>query len=197
MTVWQHIYCMLSRISSRCFKLHCKTNQILSNAGDWYSFTRSVYNEYFHTCTISMRSKCPLFLLDACKSLSGTLNPQGHGTHRDQCSPTRTHNTWTVVCYIPGNERLLSHSCVLETFGCTDPPWACWIKLSFDAQWLDLNETFTWCKRSLSWPDTRMWPVSPLVDSSSIGCLKSVMSLKVQRKSTTLSFSFLIGATCM
>lgn len=33
--------------------------------------------------------------------------------------------------------------------------------------------------------------------SSSIGCLKTVISLNVQRKRTTLSFSFLIGATCM
>lgn len=38
---------------------------------------------------------------------------------------------------------------------------------------------------------------SPLVASSSMGCLKRVMSLKVQRKRTTLSFSFLIGAICM
>lgn len=38
---------------------------------------------------------------------------------------------------------------------------------------------------------------SPFVVSSSMGCLKSVMSLKVQRKRTTLSFSFLMGATCM
>lgn len=39
--------------------------------------------------------------------------------------------------------------------------------------------------------------VLPLVVSSSMGCLKTVMSLKVQRNRTTLSFSFLIGATCM
>lgn len=30
-----------------------------------------------------------------------------------------------------------------------------------------------------------------------MGCLKRVMSLKVQRNRTTLSFSFLMGATCM
>ena len=36
----------------------------------------------------------------------------------------------------------------------------------------------------------------PLDPSSSIGCFKAVMSLNVQRKSTTCSFSFLIGAMC-
>lgn len=39
-----------------------------------------------------------------------------------------------------------------------------------------------------------LWTRPPLEDSSSIGCLKAVMSLKVQRKRTTLSCSFLIGA---
>lgn len=34
----------------------------------------------------------------------------------------------------------------------------------------------------------------PLHESSSIGCLKAVMSLKVQRNKTTLSCSFRIGA---
>lgn len=38
---------------------------------------------------------------------------------------------------------------------------------------------------------------SPFVVSSSMGCLKRVMSLNVQRNRTTLSFSFLMGATCM
>lgn len=42
-----------------------------------------------------------------------------------------------------------------------------------------------------------VWKHPPLVVSSSMGCLKRVMSLKVQRNSTTLSFSFLMGATCM
>lgn len=58
----------------------------------------------------------------------------------------------------------------------------------------EILNTLRWKPFSLA---TRIWTVSPRVDSSSIGCLKSVMSLKVQRKSTTLSFSFLIGATCM
>ena len=35
---------------------------------------------------------------------------------------------------------------------------------------------------------------APFEESSSIGCLKAVMSLKVQRNRTTLSCSFLIGA---
>ena len=37
-------------------------------------------------------------------------------------------------------------------------------------------------------------PHPPFEESSSIGCLKAVMSLKVQRNRTTLSCSFLIGA---
>lgn len=41
---------------------------------------------------------------------------------------------------------------------------------------------------------THLWTRLPLEDSSSIGCLKAVMSLKVHRNRTTLSCSFLIGA---
>ena len=37
---------------------------------------------------------------------------------------------------------------------------------------------------------------SPRPLSSSIGCLRAVMSLNVHRKRTTASFSFLMGATC-
>ena len=39
-----------------------------------------------------------------------------------------------------------------------------------------------------------VWSHPPFEESSSIGCLKAVMSLKVQRNNTTLSCSFLIGA---
>lgn len=38
---------------------------------------------------------------------------------------------------------------------------------------------------------------SPLADSSSIGCLKAVMSMNVHKKSTTTSFSFVTGDICM
>lgn len=36
----------------------------------------------------------------------------------------------------------------------------------------------------------------PLESSASMGCLSGVMSLKVHRNSTTMSFSFLMGAMC-
>lgn len=137
-------------------------------------------------------------------SLTGTLNPLGHGTAqtRGQCSLTHTHNTWTVVCYIPENVCWVAAARVQFSFSNTG-----WTLVTHSLEGRQWQKYQKWIKGSLSRrrcaersqlvSNTEIWTDSPLVASSSIGCLKSVMSLKVQRKSTTLSFSFLIGATCM
>lgn len=59
---------------------------------------------------IQSPSPCGLSVLCFC-----LMYVVAHLIPRDQCcSLTRTHSTWTVVCYIPGNKRPLSliYSCV-------------------------------------------------------------------------------------
>lgn len=110
------------------------------------------------------------------ESLGSVLaaRPRGRGaaqTRRDQCPLTRVNITCTCVC---------------RTYRETS------VELHAAARHPALLKA-----RLCAGPGLDLGSDSPLAASSSMGCLKRVMSLKVQRKRTTLSFSFLIGAICM
>ena len=55
---------------------------------------------------------------------------------------------------------------------------------------------FVLCVPTLRICVPRVVSLLPLESSASMGCLSGVMSLKVHRNSTTMSFSFLMGAMC-
>lgn len=146
--------------------------------------------------------------LYVCKRFDGRLIPTDVELQRPPrraglTDPHTQHLDSSTVGYIPANKHLLSrcHShvhctstvlsskCEHRVFG--------WLDVFRKMQILTFQQK-SWTESGwnrLVWKKEQT--ISPLVDSSSIGCLKSVISLKVQRKSTTLSFSFRMGATCM
>lgn len=151
-----------------------------------FSFYQDVLS--VHTATVGRPSFLSAWYQ---KSLRGPLIPRDVAptqTQRKLRSLTWTRNTWTVWCSTPEDK------CICKV---THVNWRVVDSLHPQLSCTPAVDRHISAEKPVR---TRRRPVktcSPLAASSSIGCLKSVMSRKVQRKSTTLSFSLRIGAICM